>query len=382
MNELPELPNQTGVETRRWTHLFLKEDWLVVGWVLGIKILLFVFGAESWRIYEDKILPAPDGWLQVWNRWDSLHYLEIAQVGYSASGVSKAFYPLFPWFVRVVGYFTHTLLQAAFIVSGIASVAAVVLLRRLVLLDYPATVARRAVWFFLIFPTAYFFHIGYSESLFLALALASVLCARLNHWIWAGLLGALCWMTRPLGIALVPALAVEAAQQYWTTRKWNWRWLWIGIVPAGFAVYLLINYRVSGDPLAFVQTRKTVFIQEFSTPWNAIRGAIGNLHRNPNQAEMVGRMEFLFVALGLICTIASWIKLRPVYSVWMTVNWIIITSVTFLQSTPRYTLTMFPIFILFALVTRNHLWRGLLSAWSLVYLTVFSILYVRGWWAF
>lgn len=34
------------------------------------------------------------------------------------------------------------------------------------------------VWFFLIFPNAYFLHIGYTESLTLALLLASLLSAR------------------------------------------------------------------------------------------------------------------------------------------------------------------------------------------------------------
>lgn len=370
------------VNRKRWFEFLPREDWLVVGWTLGLKLVLFIFGVESWRIYEDKPLPQPEGWLQVWNRWDAPHYLEIAQQGYSATGVSKMFYPLFPWSVRLLAHLDGSFLHAAFIVSGLASVVAVVLLRRLVAQDYPAAVARRATWFFLIFPTAYFFHIGYSESLFLALALGSMLAARRSQWVWAGAVGALCWMTRPVGAALVPALAVEAAQQFWTTRRWNWRWLCIGMVPLGFAVYLWINWKVSGDPFAFVQTRKTLFIQSFSPPWNAIRGAIENLRRAPNQAEIVGRMEFVFAALGFVCTIVSWFKLRPLYAVWMTANWLLITSVSFLQSTPRYTLAMFPIFILFALITRRPFWRGFLTVLSLLYFGLFTILYVRGWWAF
>jgi len=361
-------------------ELLTRDDWLVIGWTLGMKLVLYLFGAETFRIYEDKVLP--QGWLQVWNRWDSLHYLDIAQYGYAADPVSKAFYPLFPWATRFVAHFTSTTLVAAFITSGIASVVAVFLLRRLTELEFSAAVARRTVWFFLIFPTSYFFHIAYSESLFLALALGAFLAARRNHWVWAGGVGALCWMTRPLGAALVPALAVEAAHQWWTTRRWNWRWLWIAIVPAGFAVYLLINWKLTGNPWAFVETRKKIFIQEFSYPWVAIRSAIGNLNRNPSQSEMVGRMEFIFAMIGLLCTVVSWFKLRPVYATWLTVSWLLGTSVTFLQSTPRYALTMFPIFMLLALATRNALWRGLLSFVSLLYLAVFSILYIRGWWAF
>src|SRR6266478_7066654 len=104
------------------------DDWLVVGWVLSIKILLFVFGAKSFRILEDKPLPGRSGWLEIWNRWDSLHYLQVAQFGYNPAGVMKAwFYPFFPWCTRVVAYaVNHNYLVSAFIVSGFASVAAAI----------------------------------------------------------------------------------------------------------------------------------------------------------------------------------------------------------------------------------------------------------------
>src|SRR5207244_11360358 len=60
----------------------------------------------------------------------------------------------------------------------------------------------------------------------------------------------------------------------------------------------------------------------------------------PNEAEMVGAQELQFVALGFVCMIISWIKLRPIYAVWMTGTWLLFTAVNFLQSVPRYTLTI------------------------------------------
>src|SRR5262249_59616967 len=105
--------------------------------------------------------------------------------------------------------------------AGMEWIDEAILLRRLVQLDYPASVALRSVWFFLIFPTAYFLHVAYSESLFIALALACLLAARRERWWWAGVLGAFCWMTRGVGAVVVPTLAVEATQQYWTRRSWN-----------------------------------------------------------------------------------------------------------------------------------------------------------------
>ena len=254
---------------RRIVSFLPREDWIVVGWVVAIKVLLFSFGAKSYAVLWDNYITSPYQWFEIWDQWDFGYYQKIAEFGYSGTDGSVAFYPLFPWLIRLVASVSRSYLAAGFIVSGIASIVAAILLRRLVHLDYPASVAMRSVWFLLIFPTAYFLHIGYTEGLFLALALACILAARGERWWLAGVLGALCWMTRATGAVLVPTLAVEATQQYWVRRRsssqgpvgcsaWNWKWLWIAIVPAGFAVYLLINWSVSGDPIRLPASTKDV----------------------------------------------------------------------------------------------------------------------------
>jgi len=402
---------------KRIVSFLPREDWIVVGWVITIKGLLFYLGATSYAVLWDKYITNPHQWFAIWDQWDFGYYQEIAEFGYSATDGSIAFYPLFPWLLRLVACFSKSYLAAGLIVSGIASVAAAILLRRLVRLDYPGSVAMRSVWFLLIFPTAYFLHVGYSESLFLALALACLLAARVERWWLAGVLGAFCWMTRAAGAVLFPALVAEAMQQWWVRRKycslgpegrlsatngsdidrpqaggysgfpavrvcWNWRWLWIGIVPFGFAVYLLINWRVCGEPFAFLQARKTLFDQSFASPLTGIRQAIWAHYPSPQEAEMVGAQELFFVALGFVCTIISWTKLRPVYAMWMSGCWILSTSVSFFRSMPRYTLTMFPIFILFGLLGRNRFWAGVLTAWSLLFFALFAVLFARGEWAF
>jgi Mannosyltransferase (PIG-V) len=367
----------------RVISLLPKRDWLVVGWVLAIKLLLLLFGVKSFQILENKRVAGVHGWFEIWNRWDSLYYQKLAQFGYDAKDIVKSwFYPLFPWCVRLVAYLTSDYLVSAFIVSGFACLIAAILLRRLVILDYSPAVAQRTVWFFLIFPTAYFLHIGYSESLFLALSLGSLLAARTDRWWLAGVLGAFCWMTRATGLVLIPTLAAEAVHQYWITRRWNWRWLWIALIPAGFGVYLLVNWHVSGDAFAFLRMRRKLFAMSTSWPWEGIRGAIGNLRRPPADAEMVGAQELFFVALGLICAVVSWIKLRPIYAMWMTGSWLLFYSVTFIESAPRYTVTLFPIFMLFALVAANRFWNAVITVWSLLFFALFAALFVRGWWVF
>ena len=375
-------PNSIREAIKRVVAFLPSEDWIVIGWVIAIKTLLFVIGVKSYPMLWDKYAPTPNRWFALWDQWDFGYYQKIAEFGYEARDGTLAFYPLFPCLLRLVAYISGSYLAAGLIVSGIASIAAALLLRRLVQLDYDSEVAMRSVWFFLIFPTAYFLHVGYSESLFLALALGSVLAARTSRWGLAGLLGAFCWLTRATGAVLVPTLAVEAAQTYSTDRRWNPRWLWIALVPTGFAAYLLLNWRVTGDALAFLQTRKVSFEQSFALPWAGIWKMLRAHYPTPNEAEMVGVQELAFLALGLICTIISWIKLRPMYAAWMTGNLILFASVNYFRSIPRYTLTMFPIFILFGLLSQNRFWAGILTVWSLLFFALFAVLFARGEWAF
>lgn len=368
---------------RRALSVFLQRDGIVIGWTLAIKVLLFLFGAVAYQVLENKPVPGLRGVLQVWNRWDAPAYQHLAQFGYQMTAEFKTwFYPLLPWAIRLFAYLTGDYMVSAFVVSGIASIVAAILLRRVVELDFAADVALRSVWFFLIFPTAYFLHIGYTESLFLSLALGSILAARRQRWWLAGLLGGLSCITRANGIVLIPTLAVEMAHQYVSQRQLRWQWLWIGLVPLGFGVYLLVNWSVAGDPFAFLHLRKQLFYASTSWPWVGVRDLIGHLDQAPSQAALIGTQELIFTALGFVCTIIAWIKLRPLYGMWMTGNWLLATSVTYLASMPRYTLTLFPVFMLLALPTANRFWNAVITVWSLLFLAFFSSLFAWGHWAY
>ena len=200
---------------RRW-------DWETIRLVLAVKVLLFTFGIQAVAAFTQK----HRGWLELWNNWDSTHYLKLAEHGYVAAGdsrVSLVFFPLYPWLVRLVAFVARDYMVAALIVSGFASVAVALLLRRLARCDETEEVSSNAVWFLLIFPTSYFLHVAYTESLFLALVLSCFLAARKSRWAWAGILGAAACLTRVNGLILLPALAMEVGLQYWQTRRVNFR---------------------------------------------------------------------------------------------------------------------------------------------------------------
>ncbi len=361
-------------------------DRSVAAMVLVIKALVLVFGAMAFQAGNGERVRTLTHLLSIWNRWDGPQYLLIAQHGYAASGdqrLALAFFPLYPWLIRLTTIVVRDAVLGAFLVSTVASVAASVMLARLVAIDYPRHLARRAVWFLFIFPTSYFLHIDYSESLFLALVLTSFVAARRERWMWAGLVGAFAALARPNGILLFFALGADALWELWETRRFNWRWLWVGLVPMGFAVYLLVNYRITGDPLAFLSVQREHWSHTLVTPWSSIRVNL-DIARDwdPSQAAMIGTQVLFYLAVGLAGTIAAVFLLRPSYAVWMALNWLFFSTQSWDISAPRYTLMMFPLFLSIAMLARKRYWDTAITVWSLLWLGLFASEFVRGHWAF
>lgn len=362
-----------------------KLDWGLIKLVLAIKFLVLALGGISFKVWQNQPLGSLLAWLSVWNRWDAVQYQSIAQQGYQAVGEARftlVFFPLYPLLTRVVAFFVRDYIVSALLVSGVASIAAPLLLKRLAIIDETEILARRAAWFLLIFPTSYFLHIGYTESLFLALVLGCFVAAREGRWQLAGTLSLLAALCRINGLLLMPVLLLEAVQEYRATKRWRWVWLWTLGAGVGFAGYLWLNYQVTGHALTFMTYQKEHWFRNLSAPWTGMRAAFNAMWGSPAEAHMVGFEEFLFAALGLGAIIFCARLLRLSYTIWMTLNWLLFTSTSFMISVPRYTLTLFPLYILFARLSRRTFWYEAITVWSLFFLALFAGLFANGRWAF
>ncbi len=359
--------------------------WAPLLMVLVTKFAVLGFGAAVAALAGHPVRGVGDV-LAVWNRWDAPHYLDLARHGYGGEGERRlfiVFFPLYPWLVRVTTWGVGDFLTAAFTVSGVSSAVAGLLLFRLAQLDAPEDVARRAVLALFLFPTSYFLHIGYTESLFLALTLGAFLAAREGRWGIAGALGALAALTRPNGLLLLPALAAEAYDRYRRFGRLPAGCAWLAVIPLGAAAYLLLNLWVTGDPFAFVAIQRSHWHKSLGWPWVGLRETFRSLFwRTPYEAHMVGFQELFYAAAGLAATVAGARCLRPSYTVWMGLNWLLSVSTTFVLSVPRYTLMLFPLFLLVAhLPPRSAGWWAYL-VWSVGWLGYFSSQFALGRWAF
>ena len=377
-------------ETQAPAHWLDRETVMLALW---IKILLMAFAVVAVMVMRNMWLDFPYQWLTIWNQWDGPHYIDIARDGYVTSDVSSkdqwcwiVFYPLYPWTIRLISVIVRDYVLAAHVISLVGTIASALLLQRLAELDFEKNLARSAVIFMLIFPTAYFFNAVYTESLFIPIMLGSFLAARKGRWALAGGLGALASMSRVNGMLLIPALAAEAYTQYRESgRKIQKEWLWILVVAAGLLTYLAVNYYVWGDPFKFQKVLQEKWYKTLTWPWVGISTTMGVMTnwKNPLEAHLVGFQEFFFIVLGFVCLVWCWKRTRPSYAVWVTLNWLLVTSTSWIQSTPRYVLSLFPIFFLFAKVAEKRPMLGtLIMVWSLIFLALFTGQFVQGYWAF
>ena len=373
-------------------------DALLLNWTLVAKLGVLIIGVIAlWLTTGD----AP-GLLEPWHRWDAPHYTDIAVFGYMAHDPGNlvapgyeqvfpgdldlyiVFFPLYPWLVAAVNAVVGAPILSAFMVATVASLFVAPLLYRLVAVDLGDRIGRSSALFLLIFPTAYFLHIGYTESLFLALAFGSLWLARTGRWWGAGLVGGMAALARINGLVLIPALLVEAWLQWRRHGRLEAGWLAIGGVAIGFAAYLALNLVVYGDPFAFSAIQHEHWFKQLSPPWDGIGGFVRWIRDDDlDTALMLGWAELAFTLIGLVATIATAIWLRPTWAAWMAGNWLLIVSTGFVMSVPRYSLVLFGIVVWMALIAQR--WRTVgwvLAACSVAAMGVFAWRFAAGQWAF
>ncbi len=323
----------------------------------------------------------------MWVRWDAAHYLRIADVGYRSSGEDAlfiVFFPLFPLLVALTDFVVRNLVVASLIVTTLCSIGAGWLLHRLVALDSSEDEGWRAVVLLFAFPTAYALFAPFSESLFLLCVLGSIYAARTKRWWIAGMAGLAATATRLVGLALVPALLVEALSQRGEEESTSRRLGAIALVPIGFLSYLAINAGVHGDPLHFLQVQEEHWFQRAVPPWISVRDGIAGLQGIDWGVESLlvypARLGAIAFALALLAY--GWRSLRWADRTFAGATLLMTMSAAWLISLPRYLLAIYPLFMTMArLGRRKWLFWGAAAAGFAVQLFLFSR-FTRGMWAF
>jgi len=334
---------------------------------------------------------------RAWDHWDAQHYLYLATHGYSATGDARnliAFFPLYPALISAIAATGLPARTAALLISNVAGVVAAILLYEIAAApgveraavsprqDLRENAAFRAAAFFIVFPTAYFLLVGYTEALFCALAFGAVLAARRQRWLFAGLLGGLAAAARLTGLALLPFLLIELFYARHALRA-----VWQAVIAPvlivlGFLTYLLTNLLVLGDAFAFISVQRQHWSHSLSAPWVGFADAIRGIGwRVPWEKLTVGGGEVAGGIAAYATTTLSWLRLRPSDAAYATVLTMMVTFLPFWLSIPRYLLAMYPMFLLLGRISYRWVYLAMVAA-SFVGLLVFGLAFGRGYWAF
>ena len=325
--------------------------------------------------------------MRQFSHWDSPHYIDIAKNGYVNEGEQRlfiVFFPLYPLLVRLTTFNFEYINLSALIVSNVSSIFAAVYLFKLAKLDFNDDIAKKAVLYLSIFPTAYFLSAIYTEGLFFALVIASVYYARVEKWSLAGFLSLFAALTRIAGLLLLPTLVVEYLhQKEWKLKKVNASVFWSSLALAAFLIYLGINYQVTGNFFTFMEIERTHWhqtldpLQGLSGAWNwAVTAAFP-------QNITIGSAQIIVAVFGLLIVTAGFLlRFRLSYNVYMLLTWLLSVSTDWWISIPRYVMAMFPMFILLGLLARKRILHYAIVAVFTAVLCFFTVLFAMGLWAF
>ena len=318
--------------------------------------------------------------LAPWYRWDTVHYLDLSQNGYSRAFLS-VWPPLYSGLIHLVSYSGLTPMVAAVLVSNLCAIGAFILLYRMAE-DLTEGAGNRALLFLAVFPTSFFLVAGYSEPLFILLAAGSLYagCKR-SMWL-AGLLASLAVLTRLQGVILVLPLVYEGLVLYRHARRGKtlrvrlFELLKIVspaalplLTAAGFAAYVrfLLKYPWPWETLA------AEWGQHTGLPWEGIAGNFTSLAGlrllttpiNPlAQAADLAAILFLIIITVLMAT--RWRNFPVAYTLYTAAGLLLVLTKLddqgLLVSVSRYALSMFPVFLFAAAKQRRPLspWANLL----------------------
>ncbi|MGH3326840.1 MAG: mannosyltransferase family protein, partial [Streptomycetales bacterium] len=320
-------------------------------WLLTRVATWVLVGCAGWLFVRDAGAAGPVPLLRRWAQWDWVHYQSIAEFGYGGNPESgplvpyEAFFPGFPLLLKAVHVVVPHWIVAGLLISLVAGGVAVVALGRLAEVEHPAGTGERAVLLLLLAPTAVFLAAGYTEAIFLALALPAWLMARRGDWARAALLAAGACTIRVSGIFLAAALVVEFLT---VAERRRWRsapWLALPALPV--VGYMAYQYARTGDWLAWLHAQQEEWHRGFTNPVQAFlhtwEAAFGG-GQPPGFAWMF-RAEMLAVLVGVALTAVLLARRRWGEATFVGLQIVAFTTSYWYMSVPRAMLLWWPLWI-------------------------------------
>jgi Mannosyltransferase (PIG-V) len=210
--------------------------------------------ADAWH-------PA-NGFLAPFFNWDANYYMQIAIYGYGPApdpihpaAYRAAFFPLYPFLVSTLSRVLGDPSWTALLISNLALLLALFIVRSLGSRLLGDREANAAVWVLAFFPWSLFLSLPYTEALLLLLLAVALWLADEKRWLWAGVAGMAAATARAPGL-LSAAIPLAELARRWFSQKPRTGLAVLslaGALPAlGWVIVGLVQTAQMGDPLGFI----------------------------------------------------------------------------------------------------------------------------------
>lgn len=346
---------------------------------LGRVALRDAVGYGPWHTHSHNLL------LDIWDRWDASYYRNIARNGYVYAPPDDpgnvAFFPLYPLLIRAGTAVLGNPTLAGVLISHLSLLGALIVLYRLAQLEFgDRPLARRAIIYLSIFPTAFYFGAVYTESTFLLCAVTAVYAARRRVWLPAGIAAMLAAVTRLNGSVLYLFLLIEWATECrerlapddgrtgaaaWLTAVWCGlrerrvlgNLLAVQISWLGLLAFMWHLHTRVGDPLAFYRAHAWWGRSEIGWPLSGLwRDFSAIFRQNWLAGDAYMWRVTLDAAIGvafLLLATAVWRRLNANYALYTALGILVPTASGSTMSLSRYAAVIFPAFLILAVWGRN-----------------------------
>lgn len=332
------------------------------------RLLILLAATFIYSLVENKPIELFNNFYDLWYRWDTRHYLYIAEHGYPNEGNDRnilVFYPLFPMLVKFANIVINEYFYSGLFVSNVCLLAACIMMFKLTQLEFKnESISGASVQYLLIFPLSFFGSMSYTESLFLLLSVSCFYFIRKEMWWQAGLIGMLASLTRNQGIVLFAPMAYEfirvSLELYRQGEKPKvgdliMRFCFCLLIPLGFVLYLCLNKYISGDWFRFLEYQRDNWHQKpvfFADNIVEIYKRINFSDPNHTTGIWIPTTIVFMLVIILLPFITS--VLPAPYIIYTIPFFVICYTPSWLISGPRYLFVLFPMYMALAKILHKR----------------------------
>lgn len=337
---------------------------------------------KDYQAYPQKERYFLDGWF----RWDSGWYKRIAEKGYYIEGHQSnvAFFPLFPYLSRYLGYLVGSHFLAGFLISNFSTLFALFFMYLIALSMTDEARAKRSLILLLLFPASFFLSAYYTEGLFLLTITGSTYFFFKKNYLLSGLFGMAAMLTRSTGIIVFVSFGLYLLFEILKKReRFSPRMLFLLLIPSGLLIFMVMLESQVGDPFAFSKYQSgwgrhfvfplfTPFIELYKVNWSFPRDDV-NIQK---LMEAINSIFFLIIAVIMIVK-----RYNPV--LWMIVLFGVLLPLSTgkVMSMIRFSSVLFPAFYYLSDLCEDRRFERFIIFLFTFFLAIYNLRFLNWFWA-